>query len=98
MKKLVVLLIVLSLAASVHAGLDISFSTDKNGSWTYTPNGSEQGTFSFNQPVGVDNAEETETDLKGNLFIEISDIYVSNLNKETIGGSLGIPLTTVYIG
>ncbi|MHC4373268.1 MAG: hypothetical protein ACYSTO_03650 [Planctomycetota bacterium] len=51
MKKLVVLLIVLSLAASVHAGLDISFSSDKGGNWSYN---SEASAFSFNQPVGID--------------------------------------------
>jgi hypothetical protein len=60
MKKLVGLLIVMSLAASVHAGLDIGFSSNNGGHWSYTASGVGEGTFSFAE-AGVDNVPEINT-------------------------------------
>jgi hypothetical protein len=78
MKKLVVLLIVLSLAASVHAGLDISFSSDKGGNWSYN---SEASAFSFNQPVGIDTVQGTTDKSLDNARVYIPDIAVT-LNSD----------------
>ena len=86
MKKLVVLLIVLSLAASVHAGLDISFSSNNGGYWSYTEDGVGQGTFSFVQPIGIDNVQGVHAGSLKDEFVQIPDLYVNGLS-EVLGGS-----------
>jgi hypothetical protein len=97
MKKLVGLLIVMNLAASVHAGLDISFSSINEGHWSYTASGTGEGTFSFTE-AGVDTVQETDTALPGNMFVNIPDLYISSLIEETVGGSYGFPEMKIYIG
>ena len=92
MKKLVVLLIVLSLAASVHAGLDISFSSNNGSYWSYTASSDPtyDGKFSFNEFVGVDTVQEATDKSLDNARIDIPDIYVSGLE--------GISGTEFYMG
>ena len=81
MKKLVGALIVMSLAASVHAGLDISYSTNNGGNWSYTASNAETevvGTFSFTE-AGVDNVEETADTVQHGDSVFTPAIEVSNL-------------------
>ena len=81
MKKFVGLLIVMSLAASVQAGLDINFSSDTDGHWSYTASNAETevvGTFSFTE-AGVDNVEETADTVQHGDSVFTPAIEVSNL-------------------
>ena len=88
MKKLVRALIVMSLAASVHAGLDISFSTNNSGNWSYTEDGVGQGTFSFVQPIGIDNVEGVHAGSLKDGFVQIPDLYVSGLSEVLEGSGI----------
>ena len=76
MKKLVGLLIVMSLVASVHAGLDIGFSTNNGGHWSYTASGVGEGTFSFAE-AGVDNVQGTEDTSLSSASVYIQKLTVS---------------------
>jgi hypothetical protein len=101
MKKLVGLLIVLSLTASVHAGLDISFSSNNGGYWSYTEDGVGQGTFSF-EVASVNTLPEVDTPITLNDSVFIPDIKVS-LGLEPISGTkiyvgtIDLPLTPIEI-
>ena len=79
MKKWVVLLIVLSLAASVYAGLDVSFSSNNGGYWSYTAETEGIGTFSFVQPVGVDNVQGLDSSSLSKDRVYIPNLIVSDI-------------------
>jgi hypothetical protein len=87
---LVVLLIVLSLAASLHAGLDISFSSDNGGNWSYTATGVGTGEFSFTE-AGVDTLPVLDVPVKLGDSVYVPNIQVS-LYSNPIAG------TDIYVG
>ena len=78
MKKLVVLLIVLSLAATVHAGLDISFSSGNGGNWSYTAETEGIGIFSF-EVASIDSLPDVDTPVTLNDSISIQSLEVRDL-------------------
>jgi hypothetical protein len=99
MKKLVGLLIVMSLAASVNAGLDISFSTIDDGNWSYEASGEGSGTFSFTD-ASIDNINGVQSGPLGDQFVHIPDLYVSSLTHIDSGiylGSITQALSTIAI-
>ena len=101
MKKWVGFLIVLSLATSVHAGLDISFSSNNGGNWSYTAETEGIGTFSF-EVASVNTLPDVDTPITLNDSVFIPDIKVS-LDLESISGTLiymgtiDLPLTPIEI-
>lgn len=78
MKKLVVVLAVCAMAAASMAGVttDINYSTDQGGSWQY--NGVD--TFSFIQPVGVDDVQSSGVDSLIGQFVYLPNLTLSNVD------------------
>jgi len=81
MKKLVALMMLLSFTVCAYAVPDISYSSDDGGNWSYTASTttSEEGTFSFVQPIGVDNVQGLTGDALVAAFLYIPNLGVSNL-------------------
>ena len=78
MKRLVVVLAVCAMAATSLAGLstDINYSTDQGGSWQYDG----VDTFSFIQPVGVDDVQCCPTDTLVGQFVYLPELTLSNVD------------------
>ncbi|MCK5000350.1 MAG: PEP-CTERM sorting domain-containing protein [Anaerohalosphaera sp.] len=76
MKRLAVVLAVCAIAASSIAGVntDINFSTDQGGSWQYDG----VGTFSFVQPVGIDDIQCCINDQLVGQFVHIPNFTLSS--------------------
>ena len=88
MKKLLGLLVIMSITTAAYAVPDISYSSDTGGHWSYAASAtSGEGAFSFVQPVGVDDVQGFTTDALVDAFVYIPNLGVSNLTQI---GSTGI--------
>ncbi len=77
MKKIVVVLTICVMVATSMAGFsaDINYSTDDGGSWQYDG----VDTFSFFQPVGIDNIQDATVDALTGQFVFIPDLTLSSV-------------------
>ena len=90
MKRWGILAVVFAVGAASFATPDISYSTN-SGNWSYTASAtSGEGSFSFIQPVDIENVQGLTTDQLVGTFLYIPDLAVSNLTE--------IPGTGIYTG
>lgn len=74
MNKSVGVFIILTLAAVTNAALEINFSSDNEGHWSYEAIGAGTGTFSFVQNVRVDNVQGT-----GGISVDNKNVHIPEL-------------------
>jgi len=80
MKKVWMLLVVLSIGQLACAIADIGYSNNGGGFWMYTPSAVEgEGVFSFTQPIVIDNVLGDDEDALVGASLYIPNLAVSDL-------------------